>query len=312
MQSTDVILQVADETAEVMEEISEQLFDQTDARLKEVINALNELQSDYIERITKSDEQIDANQSEVMGKLRAISEALSDIKAESSGQAAELNEKSDRLIELSTELPQLLQSLSGQLSSEAEAHFDKFCNDLQALQSDYIEHTKKSDEQINSNQFEVMGRISAISEALSDIRENNNGQAAELNEKSDRLIALSTEIPQLLKAVSSDVAAVSDNCSSISEQLSTSAAALKENDDRLLANSEENIELVKKLSEQNDASVKELTGKIGEILACLDALSASVAAIAEQQNEICQRQNKIENDIKYLKLPFYKRWFRKG
>lgn len=40
MQSKDVVLQVADETAEVMEEISEQLFDETDARFDEVIECI--------------------------------------------------------------------------------------------------------------------------------------------------------------------------------------------------------------------------------------------------------------------------------
>ena len=42
MQSKDVILQVADETAEVMEEISEQLFDETNARFDVIDKAIAE------------------------------------------------------------------------------------------------------------------------------------------------------------------------------------------------------------------------------------------------------------------------------
>lgn len=87
---------------------------------------------------------------------------------------------------------------------------------------------------------------------------------------------------------------------------------MQETNGKVLSQETANMELIKSLSVKSDAAVKELSGRVGEIVVGLEAVSSSVKLITEQQNAIIQKQAELEKDVQYLKLPFYKRWFTRG
>ena len=102
------------------------------------------------------------------------------------------------------------------------------------------------------------------------------------------------------------------NCSTLIEQLLSSVKGLQENDEKILNVCGENTKKADELGKQTEETSTLLFEKMGDILTCLDTLSHSVQAISEKQNELFEKQAALDKDVKYLKLPFFKRWFTKG
>lgn len=44
----------------------------------------------------------------------------------------------------------------------------------------------------------------------------------------------------------------------------------------------------------------------------LEDIASSILQLTAKQDEISSKQSDIEKELQYLKLPFYKRWFKKG
>ena len=213
----------------------------------------------------------------------------------------------DIILQVADETAEVMEEISEQLFDETDARFDEVIKHLEKLCSDFTGYAGKSDQQTQANQTEVLQKFEPVLEALSKLDADGSGQAVELKAKSDSIIAVLNEISQLLQGLSEDVLSTSGKCNSISEQLREFVSASQAGSEKLLVTEESNAEFLKKLSVQNDVSVKELSGKLGEITVCLEALSSSMTAIAKQQNDLYQKQSDLVKDVQYLKLPFYKR-----
>lgn len=218
----------------------------------------------------------------------------------------------DVVLQVADETAEVMEEISEQLFDETDARFDEVIECIEKFCSDFAEYTNRANKQAKANQEEVLGKIEPVLAALEKLNSDSNGQAAGLHTKSDHILSALSEITQLLQDLSKDASSASDKCNSILEQLKASASLLQETNGKVLSQETANMELIKSLSVKSDAAVKELSGRIGEIVVGLEAVSSSMKLITEQQNAIIQKQAELEKDVQYLKLPFYKRWFTRG
>lgn len=301
MKSKDVILQVADETAEVMEAISEQLFDETDARFDEIAESIEE----SVEKIEKlyagfsgytetSDKRSKDNQAEVISKFKGLLDGLDDIKNESKEDSARVEEKVAQLITITSKLPGLIKTISEEIGEASQS-------------------SKEADEVI-------IDAIRTLSESLLKVQEmqtfiNEKINTGDVREKLSILLEKLSETEKGIRAETIAVGRMSeilDRYGIVLDRLASSMETSQNSADKILSAEEANADSIKKLAGRSSETSAELMDKIGEVLSGLDALSTSVRSISERQAEICIQQDRFEADVKYLKLPFYKRWFTKG
>lgn len=301
MQSKDIILQVSEETAEVMEEISEQLFDESAARFDEVVEAIEEavkkvesLYAEFTGYAGDSNKQVTTNQTKLMDEFSAVLDAIGVFRKDVGEQAGQSNEKTERLIAIMADVPQLIQSVSHSISESDEAGKEFEAKLLQAVKG-----LAESIVEIQNVQSDVLDKL------------NSDDSQQKLTATLNKLSEIEKEILQTKDAIGN----ASDtllNCNALIEQLLSSARGLQENDEKILDVGGENSRKVDELGKQCEESTQLLLGKLGDVLTCLDTLSRSVQTISEKQNELCEKQEELDKDIKFLKLPFFKRWFAKG
>lgn len=300
MKSKDVILQVAHETAEVMEEISEQLFDETDARFDEIAEAIAEsaekienLYADFSE-YTETSKKSEDNQGDLISEFKGLKEDFETLKKENKKNVGKVEEKMTRLITDTSELPALIKDVSEQIGT-----------------------TSQSSKEAEENIMEAVG---TLSESLLKIQEMQTSMTEKMKKDDfrEKLGILSEKLSETEKSIRTETATVGrmsetlDGYGSVLDRLDSSMKTAQNNADKILATEEANADSIKKLGERSVETSAELIGKLGEVLSCLDALSASVRSVAERQEEIHTKQDRLEADMEYLKLPFYKRWFSKG
>lgn len=301
MQSKDIVMQVSEETAEVMEEISEQLLEESEARFDEVVEAIEEavkkvesLYTEFIGYAGNSNKQLTSNQAELMEKFAAVLDAIGVFRKDVGEQTVQSNEKVDRLIAIMADVPQLIQTVSNSISESADARSEFETTLLQAVKG-----LAQSLVELQKIQSDVMDKL------------NSDDSQEKLISAQNKLADIEKEILQTKDAIRN----VSDslrNCSTLIEQLLSSVKGLQENDEKILNVGGENSKKADELGKQAEETSKLLFEKMGDILICLDTLSHSVQAISEKQDELCEKQAKLDKDVKYLKLPFFKRWFTKG
>lgn len=297
MQSKDIILQVSEETAVVMEEISGQLFDESEARFDEIVEAIGysvkkieKLYADFTGYAGKADARLSSNQTEVLNKFGAVLEALGNFKKHADEQSVKIEDKSNRLIEIISDVPQLIQAVSNGIfeSSESTKEFESSL--MQAVKG------------LAENLMEVHKVQSTIVDKLhSD--DSNEKMTSTLN----KLSKMEKEILQTKDAIDS-VDDTLHNCNTHIEKILSSVKGLQESDGRILDAIGKNAKKVDELSKQDEENAKLLLN----VLTRLDTLSHSIQTISDKQSELCEKQAILEKDVKYLKLPFFKRWFMKG
>lgn len=301
MQSKDIVMQVSEETAEVMEEISEQLMEESDARFDEVVEAIEEavkkvesLYAEFTGYAGNSNKQLTSNQAELMDKFGTVLDAIGVFRKEIGEQTVQSNEKVERLITIMVDLPQLVQAVSNSISESADAR-GKFeatlLEDVKGLAQSLVELQKL--------QSDVVDKLNA------------DDSQEKLISALNKLTDIEKEILQTKDAIG-NVSDTLRNCSTLIEQLLSSVKGLQENDEKILNVGEENTKKADELGKQTEETSKLLFEKMGDILIYLDTLSHSVQTISKKQNELCEKQAELDKDVKYLKLPFFKRWFTKG
>lgn len=301
MQSKDIVMQVSEETAEVMEEISEQLMEESDARFDEVVEAIEEavkkvesLYAEFTGYAGNSNKQLTSNQAELMDKFGTVLDAIGVFRKEIGEQTVQSNEKVDRLIAIMADVPQLVQAVSNSISESDDAR-GKFettlLEDVKGLAQSLVELQKL--------QSDVMDKLNA------------DDSQEKLISALNKLADIEKEILQAKDAIG-NVSVTLRNCNTLIEQLLSSVKGLQENDEKILNVGGENTKKADELGKQTEETSKLLFEKMGDILTCLDTLSHSVQTISEKQNELCEKQVELDKDVKYLKLPFFKRWFTKG
>ena len=301
MQSKDIVMQVSEETAEVMEEISEQLMEESDARFDEVVEAIEEavkkvesLYAEFTGYAGNSNKQLTSNQAELMDKFGAVLDAIGVFRKEICEQTVQSNEKVDSLIAIMADVPQLVQAVSNSISESADARSEFEATLLQAVKG-----LAQSLVELQKIQSDVMNKLNA------------DDSQEKLISALNKLADIEKEILQTKDAIG-NVSDTLRNCSALIEQLLSSVKGLQENDEKILNVGGENTKKADELRKQAEETSKLLFEKMGDILTCLDTLSYSVQTISEKQNELCEKQAELDKDVKYLKLPFFKRWFAKG
>ena len=301
MQSKDVILQVADETAEVMEEISEQLFDETNARfdvidkaIAESVKKIEKLYADFTGYSEASDKRVNDNQIEVVSKLKELQDDLAGFKNKSEEAYTRVEEKATQLITITSELPALIKIISEEVDT-------------------VYQYSKDSDKVIIDDMRVISQNILKVQEELTAITKKINED--DIGEKLNILFEKISETKNNIQTEMIAIGRISetlDRCSFVLERIASDMNNYQNDMDKILLAEEVNADSVRKLAEQNGETSRELIAKLSEVLDFLGKLSTSVQSIAEQQAEFSTKQSRLEEDIKYLKLPFYKRWFMKG
>ena len=116
----------------------------------------------------------------------------------------------------------------------------------------------------------------------------------------------------LTKEAIGDVSDTLHNGNTLIENILSSVKGLQKNGEKILDASGKQIQKIDELQKQDEESSKLTLEKIGEVLTCLDTLVSTIQTISDKQIELCEKQEELEKDVKYLKLPFFKRWFTKG
>lgn len=301
MQSKSIIMQVSEETAEVMEGISGQLFEESEARFDEILEAvegsiekIENLYTDFTGYVGNYEKQATSNQMEVIGKFVIVSEALDSLKIDVREQAIQSNSKIECLIEIVADVHQLVKTVSQNISEVAESastfeadllqKIASLAEDLKLIQKFELEITKKLDADDSDK------KLTAIQERISGIEREITQNASALSGVSDALNA----------------------CNIIINQLLSSARILIDNDEKSNAAIERTAEGLNSLFKENEQSSTVMLEKMAEIVSRLDTVSHSIQRLSNQQIEIVERQAELDRDVQYLKLPFYKRWFTKG
>lgn len=294
MKSKDIIMQVSKETADVMDDISEQLMEESDARFDEVVEAIEEavrkvesLYTEFTGFASNSNSQLTSNQGELMNKFASVLDTIEEFRKEVGEQTVQSNIKVDRLIEIMVDVPQLIQAVSRSISDATDARSEAEATLLQA-----VEGLAHSLTELQKVQSDVMDKLNSD--------DSHEILVSTLNNLSD----IEKEILQTKEAIG-DVSNTICDCKALVDRLLSSVKGLQENDKKILTVGIENEKKVDELGKQTDENSKLLIDKMDDILACLDALSHSIQTISEKQTE-------LDKDVKYLKLPFFKRWFTKG
>ncbi len=114
MQTKDVILQVSEETAEVMEEISDQLLDESKARFDEIADAIKDaagkfelLQIEFKGATDSFDKLIAVNQSEIIEKVVDISQVIQEVSNSIQNLQAKQNELAQKQAEFDKDIKYL-------------------------------------------------------------------------------------------------------------------------------------------------------------------------------------------------------------
>lgn len=177
-------------------------------------------------------------------------------------------ENKDIILQVDEETANIMEDISEQLFDETDTRFDEVIEQLKSLSK------------------------------LNDVSAEH---VTEVKTKSEQIISSTKDILIILQELVKGEVNASDTCNEILNCLKESKEEFKENDSKLLL-----------LETSNSEQAREILVKLNDVKESMDTISTSIKDIAEQQNIICKKHSELEKDIKYLKTPFYKRWFAKG
>lgn len=280
MATKDVVFQVSQETADVMEEISEQLFDETQARFDEIVEAIEEsvrkigeLYETLMDHVGNSGQQAVSNQETLLCQFGSVLDALRAFREDVQGNNRQTEAQTQRLLEMLAEVPQLIHGVSVRVSEAAET--------------------------ANTMETTLLQAVGALAEDLKRLHELDADIARKLKENDSREQMAATQ--SKLSAIEGEIkenSATLSHCNRLIDQILDCSK-------NLLVAHEKTADQLQGLTEENRHSTKALMDKLSE-------LSASLETLSQRQLEIMNKQSKMEQDIQYLKLPFFKRWFKKG
>ena len=211
MQSKDIVMQVSEETAEVMEEISEQLFEESDARFDEIVEAIEEavkkVENLYVEftgYTGNSSKQVAANQNELIDKFTAVLDAIGAFRKDTNDQAGQVSEKTERLLSIMADVPQLIQDILKSISDTSAEHKEFDATLLKTVHS------------LVESLAELQRVQSGIANKL-----DNDDSGEKLTSALNKLSEIEKEILQTQSAIG-NVSETLRNCNSLIEQLLSS------------------------------------------------------------------------------------------
>lgn len=225
----------------------------------------------------------------------------------------------DIIMQVSEETAGVMEELSDQFLEESTAHFNeimKAINDIdnkfENLSTKFSGFIGDSSRQIMSNQTEITNKFSSVFDVIEKCRTDIERRATQTTQKTEHLITIMDNVPKLIHAIEHNISESAEAGKEFNSTLFQVMKDLQSNDENFLKIGREHSNIIDELGKQSKENFSSILEKIDGIEICFDTLSHSMQAIIEKQNELYEKQMELDKNIKYLKLPLFKRWFSKG
>ena len=311
MKAKDIVLQVSEETAQIMEEISEQLLEGTEDRFYEIKDSLENVTAKIKELYDATSwwlgdvkKEENNNHEKALAKFEQAIQILESLKNEGELHTYDFKQKVEELSSVITTIYKLLNTIGNEMK-KVSGLIDSA--NKETLESN--KHIENKVEVIQANQEVYNGLIKSHKATLDDIK--NEAELLRKLQKgnNNQIDNLCKEIDKLSLGLSDGIKEITTLFDSINKEVVKSNKYFDKEIERV---QESQGTFLREYIERNEAGLLQVENKIDEASNVLCSLARQVESIVVQQNEILAKQSVIENEIKYTKLPFYKRWFRKG
>ena len=296
MAGKDIIFQVSEETANVMDEISNLMYEEADEKFEEikqvVTDAIRRIEDfeDAFEEYANKTKRNAINKEDILGKFDEIKLNLDEVKRCNDEQFLELRNKEvdlsevvDITRELVREIIESIKKVEGEtlntkedIRENSEKISEKIClvEDSVKLLAEKIaaESVKNIIDELDNNFLSIKAKTTDCENKINELSDTLNGSV----EDTKNMTVCINEYYRTIKE----------------EQ----EVVLQKSNDLLLENQQ----------------IKGMISNLEEMMKTICSMTSSINQVAEIQKEIVAKQETIEKDINYLKLPFYKKWFMKG
>lgn len=223
----------------------------------------------------------------------------------------------DVILQVADETAEIMEEISEQLFDETDARFDeiaeaiaKSVTKIEKLYVDFTGYTEAYDKKAKDNQAEIISKFKGLQDGLVGLKDESKEDYNRVEEKVTRLITITSELPALIKTISKEVGAAFESSREADEVVIDAVRDLSES---LLKVQEMQTAITQHIN--TDDTCKKLgilSEKLSETEKRIQTEKATVDRMSETLDRFGLVLDRLEADVKYLKLPFYKRWFTKG
>lgn len=231
-------------------------------------------------------------------------------------------QKENIVFQVSEETAGIMEEISEQLYEENQNRFDEVSEGIEEnlkkierLYEDFSIFVKKSDVSEKNSREHIEKQIGIVLESIANYTTQNTESSKDLGSKSECIIDIVKVIGKDLQDGNSSIKESSlllKSCCENIEKINESQRYVCDNDEKILQAEKNNLELTKQVYEHNEMMTKEILEEFEKVSKRLEDISMIINNVVEKQEELSKKQDEIEKDVKYMKLPFYKKWFSKG
>ena len=296
MAGKDIIFQVSEETANVMDEISNLMYEEADEKFEEikqvVTDAIRRIEDfeDAFEEFANKTKRNAINKEDILGKFDEIKLNLDEVKRCNDEQFLELRNKEVDLSEVV--------DITRELVREIIESIKKMEGETLNTKEDIRENSEKISEKICLVEDSVKLLAEKIAaESVKNIIDELDNNFLSIKEKTtdceNKINEVSDKLNGSVEDTKNMTVCINEYYRTIKEE---QEVVLQKSNDLLLENQQ----------------IKGMISNLEEMMKTICSMTSSINQVAEIQKEIVAKQETIEKDINYLKLPFYKKWFMKG
>lgn len=296
MAGKDIIFQVSEETANVMDEISNLMYEEADEKFEEikqvVTDAIRRIEDfeDTFEEFANKTKRNAINKEDILGKFDEIKLNLDEVKRCNDEQFLELRNKEVDLSEVV--------DITRELVREIIESIKKVEGETLNTKEDIRENSEKISEKICLVEDSVKLLAEKIAaESVKNIIDELDNNFLSIKEKTtdceNKINEVSDKLNGSVEDTKNMTVCINEYYRTIKEE---QEVVLQKSNDLLLENQQ----------------IKGMISNLEEMMKTICSMTSSINQVAEIQKEIVAKQETIEKDINYLKLPFYKKWFMKG
>lgn len=296
MAGKDIIFQVSEETANVMDEISNLMYEEADEKFEEikqvVTDAIRRIEDfeDAFEEFANKTKRNAINKEDILGKFDEIKLNLDEVKRCNDEQFLELRNKEVDLSEVV--------DITRELVREIIESIKKVEGETLNTKEDIRENSEKISEKICLVEDSVKLLAEKIAaESVKNIIDELDNNFLSIKEKTtdceNKINEVSDKLNGSVEDTKNMTVCINEYYRTIKEE---QEVVLQKSNDLLLENQQ----------------IKGMISNLEEMMKTICSMTSSINQVAEIQKEIVAKQETIEKDINYLKLPFYKKWFMKG
>ena len=296
MAGKDIIFQVSEETANVMDEISNLMYEEADEKFEEikqvVTDAIRRIEDfeDAFEEYANKTKRNAINKEDILGKFDEIKLNLDEVKRCNDEQFLELRNKEVDLSEVV--------DITRELVREIIESIKKVEGETLNTKEDIRENSEKISEKICL----VEDSVKLLAEKIA--AESVKNIIDELDNNFLSIKAKTTDCENKINEVSDKLNGSVEDTKNMTVCINEYYRTIKEEQEVVLQKSNDLL--------LENQQIKGMISNLEEMMKTICSMTSSINQVAEIQKEIVAKQETIEKDINYLKLPFYKKWFMKG